>query len=75
MSSNKNVIEHLLLIAGLFEGKDLIEINCCSYNIHKKQMGSETSFYIKPNNNYDINDLIEKSKIDKKRSQILNIYH
>ena len=67
MSSNKNVIEHLLLIAGLFEGKDLIEMNCCSYNIHKKQMGSETSFYIKPNNNYDINDLIEKSKIDKKK--------
>ena len=67
MSSNKNIIEHLLLIAGLFEGKDLIEMNCCSYNIHKKQMGSETSFYIKPNNNYDINDLIEKSKIDKKK--------
>ena len=42
MSSNKNIIEHLLLIAGLFEGKDLIEMNCCSYNIHKKQMGSET---------------------------------
>ena len=66
-SSNKNIIEHLLLIAGLFEGRDLIEMNCCSYNINKKQMSSETSFYIKPNDDYDINDLIEKSKIDKKK--------
>ena len=49
-SSDKNIIDHLLLIAGLFDGNDLIEINCCSYNIHKKQMSSETSFYIKPNN-------------------------
>ena len=65
--SNKNIIDHLLLIAGLFQGNDLIEMNCCSYNIHKKQMSSETSFYIKPNNNSNINDLIQKSKIDKKK--------
>ena len=66
-SSDKNIIDHLLLIAGLFDGNDLIEINCCSYNIHKKQMSSETSFYIKPNNKSNINELIEKSKIDKKK--------
>ena len=62
-----NLIEHLLLIAGLFDNSNLIEMSCCSYNINKKQMSSETSFYIKPTNNSNINDLIEKSKIDKNK--------
>ena len=66
-SSNKNIVDHLLLISGFFDGKDLIEMNCCSYNIHKKQISSETAFYIKPNENSNIDDLIEKSKIDKKK--------
>ena len=63
----KNIVEHLLLIAGLFESNNLIEICCCSYNIHKKQISSETTIYIKPNNNSNIDDLIEKSKIDKNK--------
>ena len=65
--NKKNLIEHLLLIAGLFDNSNLIEMSCCCYNINKKQMSSETSFYIKPNNNSNINDLIEKSKIDKNK--------
>jgi len=65
--NKKNLIEHLLLIAGLFDNSNLIEMSCCSYNINKKQMSSETSFYIKPTNYININDLIEKSKIDKNK--------
>ena len=65
--NKKNLIEHLLLIAGLFDNSNLIEMSCCNYNINKKQMSSETSFYIKPTNNSNINDLIEKSKIDKNK--------
>ncbi len=66
-NDKNNLIDHLLLIAGLFDNSNLIEISCCSYNINKKQMSSETSFYIKPNDNSNINDLIEKSKIDKNK--------
>ena len=66
-NDNNNLIDHLLLIAGLFDNSNLIEMSCCSYNINKKQMSSETSFYIKPNDNSNINDLIEKSKIDKNK--------
>ena len=65
--TKKNLIEHLLIIAGLFDNSNLIEMSCCNYNINKKQMSSETSFYIKPTNNSNINDLIEKSKIDKNK--------
>ena len=65
--NKKNLIEHLLIIAGLFDNSNLIEMSCCNYNINKKQMSSETSFYIKPSNNSNINDLIEKSKIDKNK--------
>ena len=65
--TKKNLIEHLLIIAGLFDNSNLIEMSCCNYNINKKQMSSETSFYIKPSNNSNINDLIEKSKIDKNK--------
>ena len=68
-SSNKIIIEHLLLISGFFDGNDLIEMNCCSYNVNKKQISSETAFYIKPNENSNISDLIAKSKIDKKKEQ------
>ena len=66
-NDKNNLIDHLLLIAGLFDNSNLIEMSCCSYNINKKQMSSETSFYIKPNDNSNINDLIEKSKIDKNK--------
>ena len=66
-NEKNNLIDHLLLIAGLFDNSNLIEMSCCSYNINKKQMSSETSFYIKPNDNSNINDLIEKSKIDKNK--------
>ena len=66
-NEKNNLIDHLLLIAGLFDDSNLIEMSCCSYNINKKQMSSETSFYIKPNDNSNINDLIEKSKIDKNK--------
>ena len=66
-NDKNNLIDHLLLIAGLFNNSNLIEMSCCSYNINKKQMSSETSFYIKPNDNSNINDLIEKSKIDKNK--------
>ena len=66
-NDKNNLIDHLLLIAGLFDNSNLIEMSCCSYNINKKQMTSETSFYIKPNDNSNINDLIEKSKIDKNK--------
>ena len=65
--SDKNIIDHLLLIAGLFDKDDLIEMSYCSYNTHKKQMSSETSLYIKPINCSNINNLIEKSKIDKNK--------
>ena len=65
--TKKNIVEHLLLIAGLFDNNNLIEICYCSYNIHKKQISSETIIYIKPNNNSNIDDLIEKSKIDKNK--------
>ena len=65
--TKKNIVEHLLLIAGLFDNNNLIEICCCSYNIHKKQISSETTIYIQPNNNSNIDDLIEKSKIDKNK--------
>ena len=68
-SSNKIIIDHLLLISGFFDGNDLIEMNCCSYNVNKKQISSETAFYIKPNENSNISDLIAKSKIDKKKEQ------
>lgn len=44
-------IEHLVIINGLFipnEGKsELIEINLCSYDINKKQVSSESSYFIK----------------------------
>ena len=66
-NEKNNLIDHLLLIAGLFDNSNLIEMSCCCYNINKKQMSSETSFYIKPNDNSNINDLIEKSKIDKNK--------
>ena len=33
--SDKNIIDHLLLIAGLFDKDDLIEMSYCSYNTHK----------------------------------------
>ena len=36
--NKKNLIEHLLLIAGLFDNSNLIEMSCCCYNINKKQM-------------------------------------
>ena len=65
--TKKNIVEHLLLIAGLFDNNNLIEICCSSYNIHKKQISSETTIYIQPNNTSNIDDLIEKSKIDKNK--------
>ena len=61
--SQTNIINHLLIISGLFYKNELIEMNCCAYDIHKKQISTEISFYIKPNSINDIKELIEKSQI------------
>ena len=68
-NQNKTILKHLLLVAGLFHDNELIEINCCNYNISKRQINAETSFYIKPNNKYNVGQLIEISKIDKSKQK------
>ena len=60
-----DLIEHLLLVSGLFYKNELIEMVCCSYDIGKKQIYAETSFYIQPKNLHDIKELMEKSQIPK----------
>lgn len=49
----EEVIEHLVIINGLFTTNEikseLIEVNLCSYDINKKQVSSESSYYIKSN--------------------------
>ena len=70
-NQNKTILKHLLLVAGLFHDNELIEINCCNYNISKRQINAETSFYIKPNNKYNVGQLIEISKIDKSKQKNL----
>ena len=68
-NSQINVINNLLIVAGLFYKNELIEMNCCGYDIQKKQISTETSFYIQPNDNLTIKELMEKSQIDKNKGQ------
>ena len=64
-----NTINHLLLISGLFYKKELIEMNCCGYDIQKKQISTETAFYIQPKTISNTKELMEKSQIDKSKNQ------
>ena len=64
-----NTINHLLLISGLFYKNELIEINCCGYDINKKQIGTETAFYIQPKLFTNIKELMEISQIDESKTQ------
>ena len=68
-NSQLNIINNLLIVAGLFYKNELIEMNCCGYDIQKKQISTETSFYIQPNDNLSIKELMEKSQIDKNKGQ------
>ena len=63
----QNIINNLLIISGLFYKNELIEMNCCAYDIQKKQISTETAFYIQPENIANIKELMEKSQIDKKK--------
>ena len=65
INKSSDIIEHLLLVSGLFYKNELIEMVCCSYDIGKKQIYAETSFYIQPKNLHDIKELMEKSQIPK----------
>ena len=66
-NSQQNIINNLLIISGLFYKNELIEINCCGYNIQKKQISTETTFYIQPESITDIKELMEKSQINKNK--------
>ena len=66
-NSQENIINNLLIISGLFYKNELIEINCCGYNIQKKQISTETTFYIQPESITDIKELMEKSQINKNK--------
>jgi len=69
-ANNENkakVINHLLLVSGLFYKNELIELNSCGYDIQKKQISTETVFYIQPNNIQNKKELMEKSQIDKNK--------
>ena len=66
-NSQLNIINNLLIIAGLFYKNELIEMNCCGYDIKKKQISTETSFYIQPKNILNTKELMEKSQIDKNK--------
>ena len=67
IEQESNIINHLLLVSGLFYKNELIEMNCCGYDIQKKQISTETAFYIQPNNIQNIKELMEKSQIDKNK--------
>ena len=62
-----NIINHLLLVSGLFYKNELIELNSCGYDIQKKQISTETAFYIQPENIQNVKELMEKSQIDKNK--------
>ena len=66
-NSQTNTINYLLIISGLFYKNELIEINCCGYDVLKKQISAETIFYIQPNNYTNIKELMEKSQIENKK--------
>ena len=66
-NAQQNTINNLLIISGLFYKNELIEINCCGYNIQKKQISTETTFYIQPEGITDIKELMEKSQINKNK--------
>ena len=66
-NSQENIINNLLIISGLSYKNELIEINCCGYNIQKKQISTETTFYIQPESITDIKELMEKSQINKNK--------
>ena len=42
-------------------------MNCCGYDIHKKQISTETAFYIQPEDISNIKELMEKSQIEKNK--------
>jgi uncharacterized protein YlbG (UPF0298 family) len=62
-----NIINHLLLVSGLFYKNELIELNSCGYDIQKKQISTETAFYIQPDSIQNIKELMEKSQIDRNK--------
>ena len=66
-NSKGNIINNLLIVSGLFYKNELIEMNCCGYDIKKKQISTETSFYIQPKNILNTKELMEKSQIDKNK--------
>ena len=66
-NSQQKSINNLLIISGLFYKNELIEMNCCGYDIHKKQISTETAFYIQPEDISNIKELMEKSQIEKNK--------
>ena len=68
-NKTSNTINHLLLISGLFYKNELIEINCCGYDIQKKQISAETAIYIQPQFFTNIKELMEESQIEETKAQ------
>ena len=72
-NSHENIINQLLIISGLFYKEELIEMNCCGYDIHKKQISTEISFYIQPESITNKKELIEKSEIKESEPNYISL--
>ena len=68
-NSQTKTINHLLIVSGLFHKNELIEMNCCGYDVLKKHISAETIFYIQPKTISNIKELMEISQIEKKKEQ------